>query len=563
LAVDAGSHLAAITRILKNDFPLVSNHDEKSDLRRISSRESDLAEGGGAETIDDNGSATSSLEAPMTVLESGPFSGLDFPHASARANAVHVVREHVATYLITHPHLDHLSGFAINTAAFHNTSRPKRLAALPFTVNAIKNHIFNDVIWPNLTDEDNGVGFVTFQRLTEGGNLALGEGESRGYIEVCEGLAVKAFRVSHGRCASSPPVAAIDQPRRGSVPGPLEPSWQAHGHTQAQAHNGSARTPVADVAARRTSILSLTSQPGTPTYYSQQSTTGGVTTEHVSCIVDSSAFFIQAGSSGKEVLIFGDVEPDSISPHPRTHLIWAEAAPKIAQGHLTGIFIECSYADSQADAVLFGHLAPRHLIDELLVLADMVAAVRREHSPGVASGGRDKSGRKRKRKSFGNAPSLLPGEENVVAIGKRSRSHSHATAMQTGTLRAISSLRKEDTGVVDASMDDSDGAVQPQPAATVVDRGRRPPYSAPAQLDSPTVTRFALDATDAGGSARENSLRGLRVVVIHVKDNMTDGPPVGETILRELHAHEEQLTAMGKGLGCVFEISTEGASYYF
>src|ERR1700712_3359528 len=110
----------------------------------------------------------------------------------------------VSTYLITHPHLDHLSGFAINTAAFHNTSRPKRLAALPFTVLAIKTHIFNDIIWPNLTDEDNGVGLVTFQRLTEGGNLALGEGTSRGFIEVCDGLAVKAFKVSHGKCASAP-----------------------------------------------------------------------------------------------------------------------------------------------------------------------------------------------------------------------------------------------------------------------------------------------------------------------------------------------------------------------
>ena len=47
---------------------------------------------------------------------------------------------------------------AINTAAFHATSRPKTLAALPSTVDAIKHHIFNDVIWPNLTDEDGGVG---------------------------------------------------------------------------------------------------------------------------------------------------------------------------------------------------------------------------------------------------------------------------------------------------------------------------------------------------------------------------------------------------------------------
>jgi cAMP phosphodiesterase len=103
----------------------------------------------------------------ITTLGEGAFAGLPFPHASARANALHVVREHISTYLITHPHLDHVSGFVINTAAFHNTSRPKRLAALPFTVNAIKTHIFNNIIWPNLTDEEGGVGLVTFQRLAE------------------------------------------------------------------------------------------------------------------------------------------------------------------------------------------------------------------------------------------------------------------------------------------------------------------------------------------------------------------------------------------------------------
>lgn len=50
-----------------------------------------------------------------------------------------------------------------------------------------------NVIWPNLSDENNGAGLVTYMRLVEGGSLAIGDGEGRGYIEVCEGLSVKTW----------------------------------------------------------------------------------------------------------------------------------------------------------------------------------------------------------------------------------------------------------------------------------------------------------------------------------------------------------------------------------
>ena len=35
-------------------------------------------------------------------------------------------------------------------------------------------------------------------------------------------------------------------------------------------------------------------------------------------------------------------------------------------------------------------------------------------------------------------------------------------------------------------------------------------------------------------------LKGLKVVIIHVKDKLRDGPSAGETILKELLAHEEE-----------------------
>lgn len=65
--------------------------------------------------------------------------------------------------------------------------------------------------------------------------------------------------------------------------------------------------------------------------------------------VESSAFFIREQHSGREIIIFGDVEPDSISVEPRNKRVWEAAAPRIASGKLRAIFIECSYTDDVED----------------------------------------------------------------------------------------------------------------------------------------------------------------------------------------------------------------------
>jgi hypothetical protein len=72
------------------------------------------------------------------------------------------------------------------------------------------------------------------------------------------------------------------------------------------------------------------------------------------CVYDSSAYFIRDMATAREVLIFGDVEADSISLSPRNIGIWKEAAPKIALGKLSAIFIECSYLDQASDDYLYG-----------------------------------------------------------------------------------------------------------------------------------------------------------------------------------------------------------------
>jgi cAMP phosphodiesterase len=99
LGVDAGVHLAAIAKILKR------HKSEYSD---------------------------ESIQLPIT-LSSGPFAGLELPHRTPKANAANITRKLIDTCLLTHPHLDHINGFVVNTASLPG-ARPKHLAGLPSTI---------------------------------------------------------------------------------------------------------------------------------------------------------------------------------------------------------------------------------------------------------------------------------------------------------------------------------------------------------------------------------------------------------------------------------------------
>lgn len=67
---------------------------------------------------------------------------------------------------------------------------------------------------------------------------------------------------------------------------------------------------------------------------------------------ESSAYFIQNDRTKKEFLIFGDVEPDSVSGLSLNRQVWRVASHKIANGTLSTIFIECSYCVSRPGLAL-------------------------------------------------------------------------------------------------------------------------------------------------------------------------------------------------------------------
>jgi cAMP phosphodiesterase len=458
LAVDAGVHLAAIAGILEKHKP------NSADL---------------------NGSTE--VERPV-MLHSGPFAGLEIPNRTSQANAAYVVRHLIDACLLTHPHLDHISGFVVNTASLPG-SRPKRIAALPKTIEALKKHIFNNVIWPNLSDENNGAGLVTYMRLVEGGSPALGAGNGKGYVEVCDGLGVKTWSISHGHCIET--------------------------HT----HRGSAAGLIT-LPQLETSTSPLFNSPYSPpldalTHSSQ---------DHI-CVYDSSAYFIRDISTGIEVLIFGDVEPDSISLSPRNKQVWIEAAPKIISRTLTGILIECSYTDSQLADYLFGHLAPRYLIEELTVLADEIKRLQKLREVGAGDDliSRNEGSRKSRR--------LNP------------LKHTHPTR----SARAFAAT-------------DSNSLVSQ--ASPVPKKLFGSPPQSPTSDSLPPSAAFSNQPSTREIEAEDHSyllpLRGVKIIIVHMKDNLNDGPPVGETILEQLLAYEKDVR-----LGCEFIISESGQSFFF
>lgn len=361
-------------------------------------------------------------------------------------------------------------------------NRPKRLAGLPSTINAFKEHIFNNVIWPNLSDESNGAGLITYMRLVEGGSPALIDGDVKGYMEICEGLSVKTWGVSHGHCIER-------HSHRGSNAG----------HSEASPHL--LPTSLSQLSTSPRKSLALSPNSGTDM---TRSDSYSHSQERV-CVYDSSAYFIRDIASGREVLIFGDVEPDSISLSPRNHIIWCEAAPKIIAGQLGAIFIECSYDDSRAEELLFGHMAPRYLVEEMKELAAQV----RNLSKG------EQASRKRKRISNGNG-----------LHRRQTRSMPRDDAISPGTELPFPPFEIEVTQS-DGIEEDNEGE-----NSTIKDLAVR------CKTDPP--------------------LRGVKVVIIHTKEKLDDGPDIGDIILKELREYGKE-----ERFGCEFIIAKSGEAMYF
>lgn len=555
IAVDAGVHLASIVRILQQSMPLYSKEVPPPDYTQI--------------------------------IQEGPFAGVKCHGYSARANALHIFRELMHAFLITHPHLDHLSGLGINTPALEYGREAKTIVALDSTIEAIKNHVFNDSIWPNLSDEGSGVGFVTYRRLREGGNHRLGSGDARGYVRVCDSLATLCMGVTHGKCKPPKPVMTIPHHRSESsgwheaynFPQRRLSRISDHESYFAAVHSHSHNPSMSS------SSIHLPPGPTTPGYSSLHTPNlAALDADHLEP-VKSSAFFILNEETTSEVLIFGDIEPDGVSMSPQNYKVWRTAAPKIANGSLKAMFIECSYDDSVKDSDLYGHLCPRHLLQELLFLAREVAEVKAtKNGPQTESKKRaaDPSStsdvsKKRKKTNGAVQPSI---DVNPASPDLRSPELG-ATSPYVGTRSGTSARRRTSLPNTSGPGDISPISLRPQspsriPQATKHVHFSGQPRSSIASLTSPspqmqafnysapnlgmpaTMYNSAIDSIDNGHTERQpDPMKGLTVHIIHVKDTLKDGPSPGEIIQAQL---SEQ--AKDAGLECEFHVTDFGESIW-
>lgn len=548
IAVDGGAHLASIVRILQQHMPHAS------------------------EKIPDLGYSK--------MLEEGPFAGVNFPHISARHNALHVFRELLHSFLITHPHLDHLAAMAINTPALEYGREAKAIIALPAAIDAIKSHIFNDSIWPNLSDEEHGVGLVTYRRLVEGGNPRLGSGEARGYVSVCDGLATKCWSVSHGKCQRRNHSHSHQRGESGgwfandySFPTRrLSRISDDHGYFAAMAQQQAYNHAAAFASAQGMM------PPGPLTPGGGMPPSSAIDKDYLFEPVTSSAFFIRNEVTGNEILIFGDVEPDSLSISPRNRVIWDDAAPKIANGTLKAIFIECSFDDATRDQDLYGHLCPRHLIAELRFLATCVMNHRERRKDGAIGPisplpppmklkeppSQLDLVKKRKRDLNNDqvildpepAPKGRPSDNANTAqyVGKRTSSRpgrraSHSTPTASPAQRPTTPSRNPRHVQFSASLSLTQSELE---------SGVLPVAASGSWAPNGETTQGQPELTPIDKQEKLPApLKGLNVHIIHVKDTMLDGPSAGQIILDQLRNHASAIN-----LGCDFDVTDCGESIW-
>ncbi|GGF01260.1 MBL fold metallo-hydrolase [Flavobacterium limi] len=102
-----------------------------------------------------------------------------------RVSASEVLRKYIKGYLISHAHLDHVSGLIINSPA----DSSKTVYATSNCMEMMQNHYFNDKTWANFGDQ--GVGFPLkkyhFQTLNVNDETPITNTE----------MTVKAFSLSH------------------------------------------------------------------------------------------------------------------------------------------------------------------------------------------------------------------------------------------------------------------------------------------------------------------------------------------------------------------------------
>ncbi len=147
-----------------------------------------LGEKGGTEYILlDAGTVISGLDRALAM---GNLAHLK-PGQGLHRRRLGILRDHVKAALISHTHLDHVDGLVM--ASPGDAKHP--LYGLGTTLDGLRDHLFNWVLWPNFTDEgENPLGTYTLRRLADQGEMQPIDGTD---------LRVQAYALSHSGIVST------------------------------------------------------------------------------------------------------------------------------------------------------------------------------------------------------------------------------------------------------------------------------------------------------------------------------------------------------------------------
>ncbi|KAK6909748.1 hypothetical protein I203_103770 [Kwoniella mangroviensis CBS 8507] len=350
--------------------------------------------------------ALASILSNPTTSTSNLFPDLKFPrnYNTPLLQAAHVF-SFLACYLITHAHLDHvgslimLSGSVPPKSAQHtqpptdtnnvspHKSTDQTEAATAAEATHPKPHVYGTRktleqlsqayqggLWPELGswvpdregDRPHHSGRKK-RKIDDSGKNGLGlvngpNGEVEGTEE------------NYNSCLLFSPLnpERVHRPLHPTLPISLLTYPVAHGCTSKNTYESSAMFIRYDPSA-------LTQTPASSSSRSPSSTTKG-----------------KGKGKGKEFLFFGDVESSFRNPAEEdidmergkeakelNEHIWKEASKSHKGGRLCGIFIECSYDSSRPAHLMFGHLSPPGLYEELKTLAGFVSKSKKRPLEGL------------------------------------------------------------------------------------------------------------------------------------------------------------------------------------
>ncbi len=122
---------------------------------------------------------TSILVDSKVLIDAGSVMSVLDPHSVTGIRAV----------LITHPHIDHIMELPfLVDALYMKRARGIRILGSPQTIDAIRAHVFNGLIWPDLAELDTTADFVTLESIS-------------GEAVHIDGIDITAFPVEHTRGA--------------------------------------------------------------------------------------------------------------------------------------------------------------------------------------------------------------------------------------------------------------------------------------------------------------------------------------------------------------------------